>query len=143
MKNEKTYATFYRQMLSSSRYRTSHGQLIRRLVLLVAVSCFLLLGHFVFSQLMSPLGGGYSFLISLVIACVGSWAAHRVLQHQQIAEFLIDVQTESAKVTWCTFSELRRTTAIVLSVMVVFSGYLFACDVFWQLLLRLLAVLNV
>ena len=96
-----------------------------------------------FSFLGNYTQGMLVFVLPCVIALAGIWLAYRFIQYPPIADFLIEVQHESLKVTWCTWPELQRTTSIVLITMVVISVYLFACDFSWQSLLRMLSVLNI
>ena len=135
--------SFYTSLLRCDTYRPMQGRLIRRttLVLLwlfIAAICQKIHGFAIVS-----LGIVIAGVATGTATAVGGWVAFRFLHHQPVADFLIDVQVESTKVSWCTWPELRRSTVVVLTAMAAFSIYLFACDISWQFVLKSLFVLNV
>ena len=48
---------------------------------------------------------------------------------KKIQQFIQDVQTEMAKVSWPTHSELMNSTVIVVVVSIIFTVLIFAADV--------------
>ena len=130
-------------LLQGEIYRGTQGRLIRRLVFIALVSCVILVGQRVYSFINQSFDFISSTAVSFAAVATFVWVSYRLTQYQPIADFLIDVQRESLKVSWCTWVELRRTTGIILAAMVIFSVYLFACDVTWQFLLKSILVLRI
>ena len=143
MKIDGSSASFQNCLLQSGVYRGSQGRLIRCLMFIFLVSCIFVASQQVYSFVYRSFGFISGMSVACVVVAAIAWFAYRLIQYQPVADFLIDVQQESLKVTWCTWQELRRTTEIVLAAMVVFSLYLFVCDVSWQFLLRSLSVLSI
>lgn len=81
-------------------------------------------------------------IVSAVVAVAGLWAAYRVVNYPQFAEFLIEVQHEMAKVSWPSWPNLQRSTAVVLFTMALLSVVLFCYDVVWHWVLKLIHVLQ-
>lgn len=130
-------------LLQGNIYRGSQGRLIRRLAFLVMVSCAILACQKAYSFINQSFDFMSATAVAFTTVATFVWVAYRLTQFQPVADFLIDVQRESLKVSWCTWQELRRTTGVILAAMVIFSVYLFACDVTWQFLLRSLSVLRI
>ncbi|MEK6258892.1 MAG: preprotein translocase subunit SecE [Planctomycetota bacterium] len=143
MKTDRSYAPFAICLLQWGTHRGAQGRLIRRALLIV----FLLFVSVVCQKFFVVISEYFGFLVAIatssLVAFVGGWVAVRLLQYPPIVDFLVDVQTESSKVSWSTWPELRRTTVIVLAAMIAFSAYLFVCDMSWQFVLRSLSILNV
>ena len=134
--------SFFRCLTSVRSYKANQGRLIRRVTFLVGVVVFAVLSQRSYLLLNPKTGASYALLVALAVFMLGAWLAARVVQYSPFVEFLIDVQHESTKVTWNSWDELRRTTAIVLVTMLALSVYLFMCDIVWQTVLRTLSVLN-
>jgi len=143
MKMDRSTIPFLKCLLQCDTHRGTQGRLIRRLVFSTLASCVFVASRRAYSFASQFFDYTSATIFACAIAATGTWAAYRLVQYQPVADFLIDVQLESLKVTWSTWQELRRTTGVVLAAMVVFSAYLFACDVSWQILLRSLSVLSV
>ena len=58
----------------------------------------------------------------LAVFAAGSWAAFRVVQMPQFAEFLISVEGEMNKVTWPKRTELFRASIVVMVVIFLLAG---------------------
>ncbi len=143
MKTDGSCVPFYVCMLQCNIHRGMQGRLVRNVVLValwifVAVVC-----QSVYGAVSEYFGTMVTIASVAFVAVSAGWVAFRLIQHPPVADFLIDVQIESSKVSWCTWPELRRTTIIVLAAMIAFSAYLFACDISWQFVLRSLSILNV
>ena len=143
MKMNWTQAPFHKCLLQGNIYRGSQGRLIRNMAFLVLFSCTIITCLRVYSFTSRSFGVMSATTFVCAVFAISIWVAYRLIQYQPVADFLIDVQLESSKVSWSTWRELRRTTGVVLAAMVVVSVYLFACDVSWQFLLRSLSVLSI
>lgn len=80
--------------------------------------------------------------VTIVVWAIGLWVMFRVVNLPQFAEFLIEVQHEMAKVSWPSWPQLQRSTAVVLFTMGMLSAVLFCYDIAWQFVLRLVHVLQ-
>lgn len=80
--------------------------------------------------------------VTIVVGAIGLWVMFRVVNLPQFAEFLIEVQHEMAKVSWPSWPQLQRSTAVVLFTMGMLSAVLFCYDIAWQFVLRLVHVLQ-
>lgn len=143
MKSDTMPSSFFECLLQQAAYKITQGILVRRLVFLALAICVLVFCQQFYVFLTQFFSQAVSVAYVGLIALSGIWISYRLVQYPPVANFLIDVQLESSKVSWSTWPELCRTTAVVLAAMTLFSLFLFACDVSWQFLLRLLTVLNV
>lgn len=143
MKEDRSGVPFFICLLHRNTHRSSQGRLIRRVLFSAIAIVFGLIGQRMFTGVSDLLGHTSAVVLLAFAAAAAGWFAFRLINHQPIADFLIDVQAESSKVTWSNWHELRKTTAIVLAAMFAFSVYLFACDISWQFVLRSLSILNV
>lgn len=136
-------APFYMSLLQSNQHRGTQGRLVRHIVLIV----LWILAAAICQSVYGSTSDYWGFRLAVISACftatIVGWVAYRLIHYPPVADFLIDVQIESSKVSWSSWHELRRTTIIVLAVMVSFSAFLFTCDILWQFVLRALSVLRV
>lgn len=124
-------------------YRGGQGQLVRGVAFFTLVICVFIASCRFYSFLAPHLGDLIALGLCVCMNAVAAWSSFCLIQHQPIADFLIEVQIESLKVSWSNWLDLRQTTGVVLAVMAAFSLYLFACDISWQFLLRAISVLNI
>lgn len=128
---------------SNSEYKPKQGRLFR---LLFKVAGLVVGGALAFSaNLLIP---SYEIFAGLnvtggAIAVLVGWCCWRIVQYPPVADFLIEVQVESQRVSWSSWSSVKRTTTVVLVAMAILSVYLLLCDVLIQLVLRSLHILNV
>ena len=64
------------------------------------------------------------------------WIAWRVVQLPVFADFLISVEAEMMKVSWPTWSEVARSSLVVIFVMFAISAALFVFDTVFVLALK-------
>ena len=143
MKPDRSGVSFFACLLNCYTHRGMQGRLIRHTVLILLWLFVAVITQKLYGVASEFLGVMAAVASAALVAVIGCWVAFRFLHHQPVADFLIDVQIESSKVSWSTWSELRRSTIIVLVAMALFSAYLFACDISWQFVLRSLSILNV
>ncbi len=134
---------FYMHVFQYNIHRRNQGRLVRYVVLVVLWILAAVICQSLYSAIGDFFGAVFSVTTMALLASLFGWVAYRLIHFPPVADFLIDVQLESSKVSWSNWIELRRTTLIVLSAMVLFSAYLFACDVSWQFVLRSLSILNI
>ena len=113
-------------MLSGERYKRSQGRIARQATF-YALAAAAAIGAWI----LSARGDNAStrFIVPLAVAAAGIWAAFRVVNIPAFAEFLISVQNEMNKVSWPSREELWRASMVVVVVIFLLVGILFAYDV--------------
>ena len=120
-----------------ARYKRSQGRVTRQLTA-ASLSLIVLFGVYtLYQKLLTDFSSedGWKQLPVMVAASmtvVGLWATFRIIHWPRFADFLISVEAEMDKVTWSDWTELKRSTAVVLFAMVFLTLVLFVFDVFWQ-----------
>ncbi len=76
------------------------------------------------------------FPVAAVIAVLGSWIAYRVVNWPPFADFLIGVEAEMNKVSWPGWTELKRSSIVVIVLIFGLTAVLFAYDLLWYVLLK-------
>jgi preprotein translocase subunit SecE len=134
--------SFVSELGAFNIYKRNQGRLTRQLTaagigLLVAVGAYWLFD--------TPLRGvmlPVRMSLVAVFVTVGAWLTFRLVNYAPFAEFLIAVEGEMHKVTWSSWPELWRATAVVLSTMLFLGVILYVYDTTWALLLRYLHVIQ-
>jgi len=70
--------------------------------------------------------------IPVILASAGTWVVYRIVNYPRFADFLISVEAEMDKVSWSSWPELWRSTAVVIVTMVLLAIVLLSFDVFWH-----------
>ena len=133
--------SFLATFVAADLYKRNQGRLVRQVTgaagaLIVIVCCWALHEGLLVDQAKE-----IKTAVSLVLGAIGCWAVYRAVNHPPVADFLIGVEEEMAKVSWPAADEVRRAAVVVLVVMVLLSGMLFAYDILWQQILQILGVL--
>ena len=76
------------------------------------------------------------YVVPTAVLLGGWWAAFRMVQMPNFAEFLISVENEMGKVSWPTRSELFRASIVVILMIFILAMILFAYDLVWRFLLE-------
>lgn len=137
-KSDGFWATFF----SVNLYKKNQGRLARQLVAGAGALAVCLLSWSMSQTLLADVDSTVRIVISAVFAVAGLWAVYRIVNYPQFAEFLIEVQHEMAKVSWPSWPNLQRSTAVVLFTMALLSVVLFCYDVVWHWVLKVIRVLQ-
>ena len=125
---------FVQELFRFNLYKRSQGRIARQttfaaLAIIVGLGCWSL----------SEFYGGHSpaarYGVPLVVLAAVLWAAFRVVQMPNFADFLIAVEGEMNKVSWPSRGELFRASIVVMVVIFVLAGLLFLFDMLWRVLL--------
>jgi preprotein translocase subunit SecE len=73
---------------------------------------------------------------------LGLWFSFRVVNLPRFADFLIAVEAEMNKVSWPSRTELYRSSAVVIFVMLTLALMLFGFDLVWGIVFEWLGVLE-
>ena len=82
----------------------------------------------------------FPYSMAGLILLFGLWFGYRLVQWVTFADFLISVEGEMAKVSWPGKAELRSSTFVVLIVFFLLAGVLYAYDLIFVLLFRIIGV---
>jgi preprotein translocase subunit SecE len=85
--------------------------------------------------------GVIRFLVPGLLFAAGMWFCFRLVNMPRFADFLIAVESEMTKVSWPTWPEVVRSSAVVIFVIFALAAILAVYDLFWWFVLRY--VLNI
>lgn len=128
--------------VSTDLYQWKQGKVLRRSTAGAIVLAFVLASQALYHSVLYDFGPTVSYWSVGVIVVSGIWIAFRAINYPVFADFLIDVESEMAKVTWPSWAELQRATVVVLGTMFIFSALLFGYDIAWQKILEFTGVLR-
>jgi preprotein translocase subunit SecE len=72
--------------------------------------------------------------IPAAVIVLSFWASYRLVNYARFADFLIAVEAEMNKVSWPSWTELTRSSMVVIFVMFALAAILLALDLFWTFL---------
>ena len=135
--------TLLGEMFSGDIYKRNQGRLVRQgtffgIVALIAVGC-ITLANTILADRLPPVRVGVPTLIALA----GAWCAWRVVNYPKFADFLIAVEGEMDKMSWPDWTYLWRALGVVLTMLILFTAYMFICDVFWNWLFETIRFLDI
>ncbi len=142
---------FLQELLHVGIYKRSQGRYTRQ-VTFAAIVVAVLYGAWRLNVAMMGWSAGaawYAWLareewrygIPALLVLLGAWAAFRLVNVPDFADFLIAVEAEMAKVSWPSRSELIRSCVVVLVTIFLLAAVLFAFDFIWGVAFRRLGVL--
>lgn len=112
-------------MFSGSPYKRSQGKVARQLTF-AAMAVAVAVAAWKINTVAATTTGQY--VMPLVVLAVGLWASWRIVNIPRFADFLISVEAEMNKVQWPGKSELWRASMVVIAVIFLLAGILFAYD---------------
>ncbi|WP_417393074.1 preprotein translocase subunit SecE [Gimesia sp.] len=143
MAKSKTEQAFSATLVSGGLYKRNQGRLVRQLTALGLVAIAIFGAYSLYNVLPLGMSAGMQKGIAVSIVVICTWLAYRVVNFPRFADFLISVEAEIGKVTWATWEQLWRSTAVVIVLMFFLAFLLLAFDVFWQWLFRLINFLQI
>jgi len=134
--------TLLGEMFSGDIYKRNQGRFVRQgtffgIVALIAVGC-ITLANTILADRIPPVRVG----VPVLIALAGAWFAWRVVNYPRFADFLIAVEGEMDKMSWPDWAYLWRALGVVLTMLVLFTLYMFVCDIFWTWLFETIRFLD-
>ncbi len=135
--------TLLGELFSGVFYKRNQGRLVRQgtffgIVAVVAVGCITLANTILADQI-TPVRVG----TPTALAVLGAWFAWRIVNYPRFADFLIAVEGEMDKMSWPDWAYLWRALGVVLTMLVLFTAYMFLCDIFWNWLFETIHFLEV
>ncbi len=134
---------YLRNLLQADAYKPTQGW-YARLFTALGLGALVVAGIFALyqTQLADRFTPPVRFGVPMGLGAVLGWLLFRTVNFPPFAEFLIATEAEMKKVSWTTWPDLKRATAVVLVVVLVISFYLLGVDLIWQYLLQLVGVLR-
>jgi preprotein translocase subunit SecE len=132
-------STFVHELFHTGVYKRSQGRIARQATF-AALAILVSLGMWRLTEVSSadPI---YRFGVPGLLWVLGMWISFRVVNFPAFADFLISVEAEMNKVSWPSRRELFRSSVVVMFTIFALAAVLFAYDLFWQQLLKLLGIL--
>jgi preprotein translocase subunit SecE len=135
--------TLLGELFSGDVYKRNQGRVVRQgtffgIVAIVAVGCMTLANTILADQI-APIKVG----VPTALGVLGAWFAWRVVNYPRFADFLIAVEGEMDKMSWPEWSYLWRALGVVLTMLVLFTAYMFVCDIFWNWLFETIRFLDI
>ena len=142
-------ATLWGEILRTSVYKRNQGRIARQ-VTFAALALAVAIGVWRLAQLL-PIwfGGGEGaiampgadlgvvrFLVPGLLLAAGLWLCYRLVNMPRFADFLIAVESEMAKVSWPSKSEVVRSSAVIIFLIFALAAILAVYDLFWWFVLR-------
>jgi preprotein translocase subunit SecE len=112
-------------MFNASRYKRSQGRIARQVTGGAIALIFAVLAWRMYEVAQTDVS---RYVIPGILLAVGVWVAFRVVNIPSFADFLISVEAEMNKVSWPGRTELWRASMVVIVVIFLLAGILFAYD---------------
>lgn len=137
---ETTVNSVLKELLTVEIYKRSQGRYTRQgtaiaLGVVAALGCYRLFGTLAGA-------GVWQYVAPAAILLISLWLSFRVVCIPRFADFLIATEAEMNKVSWPSWSELIRGSAVVLVTIFAMAAVLFGYDLAWYWLLRWLEVIQ-
>jgi preprotein translocase subunit SecE len=145
----KTTVRFFANLLSTERYKPNQG-FIARVSTAAGLGFVFAVGLWRFSESLAVVtvpawvSQPYSRIgIPFVLALLAGWFVFRLVNQEDFSEFLIATEAEMNKVSWTTWSDLKRATSVVLVTVVLMTTYLWLVDQVWSTVLTWIGVIRI
>ncbi len=112
-------------MFNTSRYKRSQGRIARQVTFAALAVIFAIGAWKINATAITDMG---RYVVPLAVLAVGIWIAFRIVNLPKFADFLISVEAEMNKVSWPNRTELWRASMVVIAVIFLLAGILFAYD---------------
>lgn len=112
-------------MFNASRYKRSQGRIARQVTGAAIALIFAVLAWRMFEVAQTDTS---RYVVPGILLAVGVWIAFRIVNIPSFADFLISVEAEMNKVSWPGRTELWRASMVVIVVIFLLAGILFAYD---------------
>jgi preprotein translocase subunit SecE len=112
-------------MFNASRYKRSQGRIARQVTGAAIALVFAVLAWRMYEVAQTDVS---RYVIPGILLLAGVWIAFRVVNIPSFADFLISVEAEMNKVSWPGRTELWRASMVVIVVIFLLAGILFAYD---------------
>ena len=129
---------FVQELFRFDLYKRSQGKIARQ-VTFAALAIIVALAAWCLNDYYAGRVGSSKFSVyalPLIVLVAGLWISFRVVQLPSFADFLISVEAEMNKVSWPTWTELIRSSIVVILMIFILAAILFFYDFAWKFLLE-------
>ncbi len=136
-----SWQVFLGELFQTRVYKKTQGRVTRQVTFVSLLAIVVISAWTLYETLKTQSDQTAVFMgAPLLMLAGGVWLSYRVVNTTRFAEFLINVEAEMTKVSWPTWAELRRSSAVVIFVMFLLAFLLFFYDFIWQTLFTMLGV---
>ena len=126
---------FVQELFRFDLYKRSQGKIARQ-VTFAALAIIVSMAAWCLSDYYQQSGDALRYGVPLAVLVGGLWTCFRVVQMPSFADFLISVEAEMNKVSWPTWTELLRSSMVVILMIFILAAILFFYDLAWKFLLE-------
>ena len=126
---------FVQELFRFDLYKRSQGKIARQ-VTFAALAIIVSMAAWCLSDYYTQSGNGLRYGVPLAVLVGGLWICFRMVQMPSFADFLISVEAEMNKVSWPTWTELIRSSMVVILMIFILAAILFFYDLTWKFLLE-------
>ncbi|MGD9633273.1 MAG: preprotein translocase subunit SecE [Pirellulales bacterium] len=129
---------FVQELFRFDLYKRSQGKIARQ-VTFAALALIIVLAAWCLNDFYENRVGSGNFskyVVPLTLLVGGLWVSFRAVQMPSFADFLISVEAEMNKVSWPTWTELIRSSIVVILMIFILATVLFFYDFAWKFLLE-------
>ncbi|MDO4558761.1 MAG: preprotein translocase subunit SecE [Planctomycetia bacterium] len=120
---------FWSNFVSVAQYKRNQGRVTRQATFWALAFASVISGYGIGQvDWASSVGGLLTYGLPALVIAVFCWISWRVVQLPAFADFLISVEAEMMKVSWPSWSEVFRSSLVVIFVMFAISATLFFYD---------------
>ena len=138
-------STMLRELFQFSIYKRSQGKISRQVTAGAMMIAFAVAAWRMNDAMTGNEGWAFSgarFVLPGIVLVLGCWFSFRIVNYPKFADFLIAVEAEMNKVSWPSKGELYRSSFVVIFVLLLMSGVLFAFDIIWRLLFQAIGIIQ-
>ena len=119
-------------------YKTGQGNWARAMV---AIAAGLLVLFGVSEMLDSVTGTAKYVTCGIILAVIGGGGIYFSFFNRKMVDFLIDTQAEMKKVAWPPWTEVKGSTWVVITTVIVMGGFLYAVDALLGMITQVIGIL--
>lgn len=132
---------WFSELFQANLYKKTQGKVARQITFFAIAIIFVVAAWRVTEETwIAGLFTGAEYAIAGIVLVLGLWLSFRIVNLSRFADFLIAVEAEMNKVSWPSRQELIRSSIVVIFIIFFMAMLLFAFDLVWENLFRLLRV---
>ncbi len=135
------YPSFWSQLFQMGAYKSRQGRITRQ-VTGFSIGVIVLLSAYKLHTTLLRQAPALHYGLPLAFAVIGLWLTYRLVNMPRFADFLIAVEAEMKKVSWPTWTELVRSSMVVIFVIFSLALLLSLYDLLWQNLFSAIGLLE-
>ena len=140
-------SSMFQELFQFAIYKRSQGRIARQVTAAALMIAFAVAAWRMHDFMTNREGWGWAFsgsryVFPAIVLVLGCWFAFRIVNYPRFADFLIAVEAEMNKVSWPSKGELYRSSFVVIFVLLLMSGILFAFDVIWRLVFQAIGIIQ-